>query len=1450
MLLYQIDSGSIDSRGRGLLTSQSGEDAFQQLVGDGLKEAFGGAAKTVPTKGQDGSIDAWVEMGAPEVDPFLEMQGPIIIECKDHDDALEKVADNILSGWYAVRSKLKGAAENEWVGLNAPWKNARSYVYCVSSRITIELRQSLEAKLRKLFLEEIPEEHRPPIETVRVLDWGDLRAWLGQYPRLLDEWLGVGKTGILSHTDYVAGLVGFRGFLLPEQLPFVYPPQDDPSHPDVIYQRLCEFRKPTASLRGILVVGSGGVGKSRTSLQVAELAQQDGWRVLHIQPTDSILTVEDLAPIVLSSNEPVLLVFDYLDQMDFDLGAFRRSLLPDAASRHLPVAILANSRPRWVLEPIPDRDELLQRLDLQPSPDQQQAILHRVVETVAPSSVEALGQVEVLRLCGQRPIIALLIARLIERKVLEGAADPSDFKDLRAGDLGDWLRRRLASDDLLPKPAKSVLEPNRPEANLLAAAAALAVAPSPKPALVGAASSTLQQRPGSNPENAEFLVGILEDLGWLETYAGLLSTAHDVVADEILDQSIHQGTMVFDSEIAAILSGALADVVMIKRFAVAFDRVLGAIDSAVFPKLKESLSKWLKEKAEQIGQKLPALKADTGGYALGAVLNSECWGEAVEQEWGALISLWLKLHGSHHGARHVIYIGLRSELTTRSEDIADAGLKWLDSNRKDQNATFVLAPLLKRDISDPSTIVSAAMDWLEVEGHSALPDARFVLGPLLGRADLGASAADATRHAIAWLDIPEHSASPDAQFVLHSLLGRADLGDSAADATRHAIAWLDIPEHSASPDAGFVLGPLLGRADLGAHAADATRHAIAWLDIPEHSASPDAGFVLHSLLGRADLGDSAADATRHAIAWLDIPEHSASPDARFVLHSLLGRADLGDSAADATRHAIAWLDIPEHSASPDAGFVLGPLLGRADLGAHAADATRHAIAWLDIPEHSASPDARFVLKALLGRADLGAHAADATRHAIAWLDIPEHSASPDAGFVLKALLGRADLGDSAADATRHAIAWLDIPEHSASPDAGFVLGPLLGRADLGAHAADATRHAIAWLDIPEHSASPDARFVLKALLGRADLGDSAADATRHAIAWLDIPEHSASPDAQFVLHSLLGRADLGDSAADATRHAIAWLDIPEHSASPDAQFVLHSLLGRADLGDSAADATRHAIAWLDIPEHSASPDARFVLKALLGRADLGDSAADATRHAIAWLDIPEHSASPDAGFVLGPLLGRSDLKPDIVAGAVQIAIGWLRVEKHRSSINASFVTSPLLDRSDLVDEVTAEVIKIGMDWLECHGSSLEAGFVLNSILGRNEIDLDMVDLVKKYSNAWLKRNHSIWIKKSVKSRLDERFGIHFKTKNPYEQSNAFGRLFAIIASSEISFVSEAFDEFLSRLAGEEPQRFVIFLKSGGLICICGNEEEATILPMLDVGIIIRKKDSPTAEESE
>jgi len=678
---------------------------------------------------------------------------------------------------------------------------------------------------------------------------------------------------------------------------------------------------------------------------------------------------------------------------------------------------------------------------------------------------------------------------------------------------------------------------------MVAAAAALACAPETPQTLVVAAQSAYEHllSPTAS-EDARYLVELLVKFGWLEVHGSFVSTPHDVVADEVLDQTIHSNAIVFEKESTAVLSCALSIPRGIGRLATALRRILGSMSSQdALRALADFLERWLKTNASALGAVLQAGDPDVTGYALGAVLSGPPWDESAIQEWDKLFLPWLNAHSTKEEARHLLYKGLKSDHAHEAALVASA-LAWLSAHSLARSATFVIRPLLDRSelsVADAQQAVQFALLWLE-QNHRTL-EARFVLQPLLERQDLvNEDAAESRRFALLWLSA-QHS-TVEAQFVLQRLLQRGDLPDEdAAEGRRFALLWL-APHHS-TLEAGFVLKPLLERADLSNdEATEARRFALLWL--VQHHSTLDAQFVFHSLLERADLSsDEGGEARRFALLWL-APHHSTL-EAGFVLKPLLERADLSnDEATEARRFALLWL--VQHHSTLDAQFVFHSLLERADLSSdEGAEARRFALLWL-APHHS-TLEAGFVLKPLLERADLSSdEGAEARRFPLLWL-APHHS-TLEAGFVLKPLLERADLSnDEATEARRFALLWL--VQHHSTLDAGFVLPPLLNQ-ELGSDdALVVVTNAVSWLQV--FFDTTDAEFVIRKLFRRGDVPTGMQSSLLSA-AIQRLRQRLADDEATFLLQACLQyRIDDKALQVELVSLAIAWLDLHPDSEAGD-----------------------------------------------------------------------------------------------------------------------------------------------------------------------------------------------------------------------------------------------------------------------------------------------------------
>jgi hypothetical protein len=101
---------------------------------------------------------------------------------------------------------------------------------------------------------------------------------------------------ILDHETHLDRLSGFREYLLPSKLEFVPPPSESAFHP----ARILADIEAVDQRHATLLVGAGGIGKTRTAIEVGTLAANAGWRVLHVLPDEPGVETEDIAEVVLT----------------------------------------------------------------------------------------------------------------------------------------------------------------------------------------------------------------------------------------------------------------------------------------------------------------------------------------------------------------------------------------------------------------------------------------------------------------------------------------------------------------------------------------------------------------------------------------------------------------------------------------------------------------------------------------------------------------------------------------------------------------------------------------------------------------------------------------------------------------------------------------------------------------------------------------------------------------------------------------------------------------------------------------------------------------------------------------------------------------------------------------------------------------------------------------------
>ncbi len=1088
------------------------EDRFQQFVGDVFLSLCGSRAHVGPTRGQDGSIDIYVEQGCSALDSYFGLPAPTIIEVKDHDDRVgaSNLRKNIRKTWAELEEKLERQASGGWNGLFAPWHQTRGYLYCVSAVLPAqEDRDWLEKRIGQFF-SRLPRSDRPPIESVRVIDWNDLRALGRNYPRLLDDWMGSGVSTIKTLREQEATLDHFLAFLREDTMPFVAPGTELAFHPERLLAALDERR----SAKGVVLLGSGGVGKTRTALEVGRLSQARGDRVLWVSPGETSATATEIGQVVGAESGNVLLILDYAEQMyELDWSVLRRTVLPDLRTQGSRVAVLANARSAWVARANPARDSFLDQVRMVPTEDHRAEVQRALVSHAAPAALALWGDHRVRSICGERPIIALLIGRELERLAARGELNRINTATLRQGELLQWLIRRLKEDEIgVPSP-ESLFQPAEPSREIVLVAGLVAVAPLLRAGLKVAGSVLLDEAPGS-ADLVEHVLRRLEEMGWLELHQDLLAPPHDVVADQILEDVVFDGASVRSSHLRQIVKASEIHVRNFGRIAVSLDRLIGGLSSARAVALRLAFRDLAPEIAASLRPTAISGFHDTASYALAASVSCAAFEDAADILWSDLISPWLEHNSDRREARHLLHRGLRAVLSDRASDLLGAAIAWLELFGTETEAGFVLGPLLGRDdLSDDQAerAIHKAIAWLELFGTET--EAQFVFHLLLGRDDLSDDQAERAIHkAIAWLEL--FGTETEARFVLHPLLGRKGLSDDQAkSAIDKAIAWIEL--FGTETEAGFVLPPLLGRGELSDDQAERAIHkAIAWLGL--FGTEIEAQFVLHALLGRKDLShDQAERAIDKAIAWLEL--FGTETEARFVLRPLLGRKGLSDDQAkSAIDKAIAWLVFL--GTETNAGYVLPPLLGRDDLSeSQAKCAINHALTWLNF--YPVTQDAEFVLKNLLSREDTSDDDfRSAVGYALSRLEVAINT--PDATYILQSCLRSANRLDASTAQTlgHRACDWLSMSE--AHNDADYVFNPLLRSKFVDdATWKTAADFAVRWLSTPRPT--PVLSRALNSLLMRHDLHSPAALGSLIAQAVTLLEETKPKERDAYLLNSLI-----------------------------------------------------------------------------------------------------------------------------------------------------------------------------------------------------------------------------------------------------------------------------------------------------------------------------------------
>jgi hypothetical protein len=879
---------------------------FQELVGDAIRRSGNTSVTVLPLDSPDGGIDVYVESAGGTCPWLNDLPTPVIIECKSISEDKSGVSGRVKSAWERTLERTKTKSARGWVGIDEPWLSAKSYVFavsCVFSAVEhkIKVRDRIKRDLESL-------SNPPAPERVEVIDWPIIRSLLERDQRVADQWLGSSVPGLLSHHELLgslrllgrssaSGLPPFKAMVLPEYLEFFAPPSTDRLSPVSLFAEV----SATANDAGLLLTGPGGVGKSRTLIEVAHVATREGWRVLHVLPNDPPVENDVLFAEVVRSTEPVLVIVDYIEQSALNFGGIRLQLFPEMTQLGKRVAFLASARPGYRFRSQEWRP-LFVELPFQPDPARNREICSVIFDSAAPTAVKAVGREKLLSVASSRPVMALLIGREIERQMREETSD--DWMILRDAELTDWLEKRLGADGLVQRQEHAPFaETQDPSSRLLAAAAALASLPQSEPEVVHAAEAVLR---GCAPQQSEEwvsvsareIVSILRTLGWIELDGGQLFAAHDVVADEVF-QSVIRSTYSHEVRgdlLSKVLIAATVSARSFGRFGRALSRLLKqSHEETTFDQsLRTAANEWLMRSAVSLSDRLLAAEPEEAAYALGAVVSENPWAERIPQAWETLVEPWLLANGRTFAARHLLYRALKRLPREQAQKLEAIAVAWLEEFHDTDSAAWVVSPLLSRPrlASDATTSIASrwAMEWIEkhVRPEGCSVASAYVIDALLMRG--GKSVDTPVAKAIIWLE--RYGGRPESNLLLQRLLSVRLSQKQLAKVLSFTNQWLGT--YGLRWNAGPTLDAAISRRHVPENMLDSfVGQALEWAQ--QWCTTADVSDLLQSLARLRDVHGLADRVCLLAKQWIDVHVERFEVRAvvRLLLQSLL--LDMRDS---------------------------------------------------------------------------------------------------------------------------------------------------------------------------------------------------------------------------------------------------------------------------------------------------------------------------------------------------------------------------------------------------------------------------------------------------------------------------------------------------------------------------------------------------------------------------
>ncbi|WP_067798199.1 hypothetical protein [Actinomadura formosensis] len=1156
---------------------------------------------------------------------------------------------------------------------------------------------------------------------------------------------------------------------------------------------------PSDTTSGMLIRGGPGYGKTRLCLEIARVARaKEDWDVLFlrgVQGTRSGCSDVTAAHVleglrhaagIVRDHRRILLVVDDVDRFTGLDVADLIAMLDEARHDGLRVTLLGSlrngPRPRSAV----DWNRLLTVRRIPDDINAQRGIIHHILSAIIPEMTAVPGAPNRSRVRNDlggaiSPAFAVVQARAVAQAIADGQKVLPDLLDV----LREWIRRRMARDELLSAPATDeALADDYLSPTDVMCAAVLATGPRSEAALRKTADALLDTAterlglgsPGSGL-SGRALINELFNLGWLvetmtETGRSVIGPIHTIVTDEFLQSVVDpEDGVILVLLLDAVATDAVALTHLVSAVARLHDSYEKADDRAALHRLCRN---WLDVNAERVGRAVAVSPAAPD--ALGTLLRTSPWAGLTHGHWNEIVLPAFTSGRSAVRFAPYLTVELRRRPHKPNPKLISYTLAWLNAYECSDEAEQVLRWLLPRhDVKDdlrdqalnhvrawleahqgkkPNYVLAASMRQIRSDPERTGPLARLavqelraspvegddaeLLSALLSRVDK--SEVDERSLDELWelteQYLESYALHPAACLVLKYLVRKRSRvpPDLFETSLRASDEWLrvngDMP-HSYHLLSGLLTGKHVDQSRRRAAAAAAVR----WLGT--HGA-------LRGALGK-----------RKSAVWMMLhtvqsPATRNEPSEDFPIECL---DDLGRVAADWLQN---WPD--EEVTNKVIKHTLTLLKNAEDIVA-VERLIRYSADWAT--RNIEQPHADLVLWALLTLDDrYAAFRRDAIVPSLQWLG--RFDRNDRATKVIQSLLSHPDINVEEFHRTvDHALGWLEeyvlthssahhilhrlfdgFPRHPPPPSLRLERTVRLERtADLLLKHLD---HG--WENRRREEKPDNVNVLLPALRGALNhpgvKGEQEGRLLKHAFAWYEHP--SLLRQQPEILQTLLQvRGMTSDQRQRVIAVTLTWLD--EHGREEKAAFPLIGLLRDKSVeagSDEHRRMARAALVWLATrPADDHTPK---VLAVLLSREDLDDATAgEAVESARRWLDA--NARKPLAAQVYQRLLGSDALTDDAAAQVIALAQEWISL--HPGWNTGYRVLESLLTRPDLGAADGERVCCAALDLLEEHHRQETAGLLLQRLLEWPGRDADeeataRTDAVARLAGEWWRLHHT------------------------------------------------------------------------------------------------------------